>query len=202
MSACRHPGGLELTRRMAALCGWHEGAHILDACCGEGVTSCLLMDEFNLNPVGIDIDPGTIRAAREACPGGVFIEGDACRLPFEDGRFDGAVSECCLGLMKDARLALAEIFRVLKPGGRVMISDLYDKNGGASGLGGEQELAALWAETGFKTYEWQDCPDVLAQYAGQRIFEVGREQFLRECALIDMTGESSTLGYYFAILQK
>jgi SAM-dependent methyltransferase len=53
-----------------------------------------------------------------------FRQGDAERLPVEDGAFDAAICECAFCTFPDKATAAAELARVLRPGGRVGISDL------------------------------------------------------------------------------
>lgn len=69
-----------------------------------------------------------------------FYCGDAERLPFADGTFDAVVCECALCTFPDKPTAVAEFARVLKPGGRVGISDLT-RNGP---LPRELEGVAAW----------------------------------------------------------
>lgn len=58
---------------------------------------------------------------REAARGVHFLQGDALRLPFEDAAFDAATSGFTLRNVTDVRAALAEIRRVVRPGGRVIV---------------------------------------------------------------------------------
>ncbi|MFV1980011.1 MAG: GTP-binding protein [Rhodothermia bacterium] len=53
-----------------------------------------------------------------------FQSGDAHALPFDDQEFDAVLCECALSTFADQRLALEEIRRVLRPGGRVALSDM------------------------------------------------------------------------------
>lgn len=73
--------------------------------------------------LGVDIsEPMLARAVRnEAGPQVGFIKADAQRLPFRDNTFDAAVSTAVLQLVPDPQAALAEIARVLRPGGRLAI---------------------------------------------------------------------------------
>jgi ubiquinone/menaquinone biosynthesis C-methylase UbiE len=52
-------------------------------------------------------------------------QGDACSLPFEDGRFDGAFLVTVLGEIPDQVAALRELRRVLKPAGRLVVGELF-----------------------------------------------------------------------------
>lgn len=73
--------------------------------------------------LGVDISEAMLdRAVRnEAGPRVGFIKADAQRLPFRDSAFDAAISTAVLQLVPDPAVALAEIGRVLRPGGRLAV---------------------------------------------------------------------------------
>ena len=101
----------------ALISGIPRGARVLDLCCGQGnVTEALL--QAGLDAVGADYSPKMLDFARRRVPTGNFVEADAQNLIFDDAEFD--VVACNFGLMHvpDQPRALAEIRRVLKPGGR------------------------------------------------------------------------------------
>jgi SAM-dependent methyltransferase len=83
-----------------------------------------------LRLVGLDIDPAmvaraTARSRREGLGGRVrFVVGDVAAIPFDDGSFDLVVSTFSAHHWGQAARAIAEIERVLRPGGRAMIYDL------------------------------------------------------------------------------
>ncbi len=84
-----------------------------------------------LNVTGVDLSPEMVelanhRAAEAGLPGERvrFEVGDVGALPYADGRFDGVVSTLSLHHWPDPALGLAEIHRVLKPGGEARIYDL------------------------------------------------------------------------------
>jgi arsenite methyltransferase len=102
-----------------------------------GESARLIGKEYGSLVVGLDLTEPNLRAAarREEwpCPGcspAAYVAGDAEELPFADGRFDAALSECALSTFDDKMKALAEAARILRPGGRLCISDVT-LNGGA-----------------------------------------------------------------------
>lgn len=121
-----HPGGTELTRRTAAALQLPAAAGVLDIGCGSGTSAMLLADEFDFEVTGIDASASNIeRAALRSGDSGIsFLAADVHTLPFEDDEFDGIVSECVFSLLADKPAALTEMRRVLKPGGRIGLTDM------------------------------------------------------------------------------
>ncbi|MDQ3945507.1 MAG: methyltransferase domain-containing protein [Actinomycetota bacterium] len=125
-----HPGGLDLTRRLARTLRLEPAQRVLDVASGRGATACLLAGEFGVDVDGIDLGNASVERARAAgaergLSGRVrFQTADAERLPFADGVFDAVVCECALCTFPDKATAVAEFARVLRPGGRVGITDV------------------------------------------------------------------------------
>jgi len=125
-----HPGGVPLTRRTLELLDLSAGDRLLDVAGGDGATAVLAAAERGCDVAGIEYGAGGVERARErieeaGLAGRVeFSCGDAHRLPFDDASFDAVISECAMCLLGDKRKALAEIHRVLAPGGLVAISDV------------------------------------------------------------------------------
>ena len=125
-----HPGGLALTRRLADSLGLRFGARVADVASGPGATASLLAAEYGVTVDGIDLGPAAVAAANaQGAQAGigdrvVFRVGDAERLPLDDASVDAVVCECALCTFPDKEAATAEMARVLKPGGRVGITDV------------------------------------------------------------------------------
>ncbi len=98
-----------------------SGARVLDLCCGPAnVSEALLNAGFSV--VGADFSPKMLVHARMRLPNGEFVEADAQDLPFDDEDFGIVV--CNFGIMHipDQTQALREIRRILKPGGRFIMT--------------------------------------------------------------------------------
>ena len=125
-----HPGGAATTRRALELIGARPGERLLDIASGQGDSSLLAAREFGCAVTGIDYRPtGVTDAERAADAAGVgdrvvFRVGDAEALPVGDATFDAVLCECSLCMFPDKPRAVAEIRRVLRPGGRVAIADV------------------------------------------------------------------------------
>lgn len=103
-----------------------RGVHLLEVACGNGYLTRRFAAEGATAPVGIDRSEASIRIARvreRRRPRGVsFAVADAARLPFGTGRFDLVVANMALMDVRDARRAVREASRVLRPGGRFVFS--------------------------------------------------------------------------------
>src|SRR3954454_18193349 len=94
----------------------------LDAACGTGRHASYLASRGH-TVIGVDTSPEMLESAREKVPEGEFHVGDLHALPLRDDRVDLVV--CALALMHVPRLepVLAELVRVLRPGGSLVLSD-------------------------------------------------------------------------------
>ena len=98
------------------------GARIADLGCGSGVFSNLLRRR-GFDVVGLDLSPRLIGIARQNYPDIEFREGDLEHLPFENENFDGVLLAGVLHHLPDWTASIAEIKRILKPGGRFVAFD-------------------------------------------------------------------------------
>ncbi len=125
-----HPGGLRLTERLGALLGLGPGMRVLDVASGAGASAIFLAQRFGCEIAGVDYSEASVQAATCAAEAaGVghlvrFEPGDAESLPVPDATFDAVVCECAFCTFPSKPLAAAEFARVLRPGGRVGLSDL------------------------------------------------------------------------------
>ena len=100
------------------------GDHVLDVACGTGVLTREVAARLagTGSVIGMDIDLGMLGVARSARPDLQWQEGSAEQLPFADARFDAVVSQFGLMFVPSPARALAEMWRVLKPGGHLAVA--------------------------------------------------------------------------------
>lgn len=194
-----HPGGLELTERAIELAGLPSGAHIADVGSGWGRSLPLLRGRFGLDAVGVEPDP-----AKRESSGEKLLAGSAAALPFGDGSLDAALMECVLSIVPDTDAALAEAGRVLRPGGLLIVSDLYSRaaESGDPGIPLRDELVARVQAKGFTCELFEDHTPALLSMAAQLAWEGGGE------ACQACTGRSLEelkrlrCGYYLMLARK
>ena len=125
-----HPGGLDLTRRLGRALDLRRGQRVLDVASGPGATAFLLAAEFGVAVEGVDLGEQSVAGANaKAAANGLseqvwFTVGDAERLPLDDGSVDAVVCECAFCTFPDKATAASEMARVLRPGGRIGITDV------------------------------------------------------------------------------
>jgi SAM-dependent methyltransferase len=114
----------ELERHVRRLLGPFTGSELaLDSGCGTGALAAALAPHVG-KVIGADTDLEYLEAARRlAIENAEFVEGDAMKLPFDYGRFD--ISGCLRVLhhVRRPELAVSELARVTRPGGRILIVD-------------------------------------------------------------------------------
>ncbi len=98
------------------------GELILDLAAGTG-TSSVPISERGARVVPCDFSPGMLMVGHERRPNLPFTAGDALSLPFRDEIFDGATISFGLRNVADPHLALRELHRVVKPGGRLVVCE-------------------------------------------------------------------------------
>lgn len=125
-----HPGGTTLTRRLLDEMRLQSGERLVDIACGVGATSLLAAQEFGAIVDGVDLSEANVKLATgSAAAAGLtdcthFHRGDAEALPLRDAGWDAVICECALCTFPDKATAAREMARVLRPGGRLGISDI------------------------------------------------------------------------------
>jgi len=119
-----------LTRKTADTLGLRKGENVLDAGCGAGAEATQVAEEYGVQVTGITISPGGCDIARERAESkGLsdrvkFEVGDYHALELPDGEFDAVIAIEALMHAMDLNKALLEFHRVLRPGGRITMSEM------------------------------------------------------------------------------
>ena len=129
--AARVRGASDLTERRKAVARLEltTGARVLEVSCGTGTNLPLLREGVGEEGIvaGLDISAGMIeRSRRKLRRKGVrarLLLGDAARLPFQAGSFDAVLHHGGIAEFPNKRAAIAEMARVVRPGGKVVICD-------------------------------------------------------------------------------
>jgi demethylmenaquinone methyltransferase/2-methoxy-6-polyprenyl-1,4-benzoquinol methylase len=122
--------GLDLRwRRLAATEVVRPGDRVLDAACGTGDLALADHRAGALEVTGLDFSTRMLERARRKAPGIRFVEGDMLALPFAAGAFDSATVGFGVRNASDLDLALRELRRVLRPGGRLAILEITRPRG-------------------------------------------------------------------------
>lgn len=140
-----HGRGLEATREVAALLAPAPGDHVLDIGSGIGGPARYMAEQFGCRVTGVDLTPEFVAVARHLT--GLlglddrvdFRQGSALAMPFADRSFDAAYSMNVAMNIADKAGFYGEIARVLKPGARLVLSEI------ARGEGPDLDYPTPWA---------------------------------------------------------
>lgn len=181
-----HVRGREATAALASSLGLAAGLRVLDVGCGIGGPSRYIAKTYDCHVVGLDLTEKYCRAAdllAERAGLGDRVEyhpGNALAMPFGDAEFAVAYTQHVAMNIADKARLYAEVWRVLKPGGRFGIYDLLQGEGGevvypvpwardasTSFLVSAPELEALLAAAGFEVVSWRDTAAEARQWLEQ-----------------------------------
>ena len=116
-------------RRLAAQAAVRPGDKVLDGCCGTGDLAIAAQKAGAGDVIGLDFSEQMLVRARRKAPKLAWVRGDLLQLPFADGEFDAATVGFGIRNVDDLDGGLAELRRVLKPGGRLAILEITKPRG-------------------------------------------------------------------------
>jgi arsenite methyltransferase len=124
------PDVVEQRRVIRAALALEQGETVLDIGSGPGLLACEMAAEVGTVGSVDGVDPSesmlALARGRQPSEGAAeirFLAGEACALPFASDRFDVAVATQVYEYVQDVVAALSEAFRVLRPGGRLLVLD-------------------------------------------------------------------------------
>lgn len=103
--------------------GVAQGQRVLDVACGTGIVARVAADRVTGvgEVTGLDLNASMIKVARRLRPDLAWYEGDATDMPFPDASFDVVLCQAGLMFFPDPVVALREMRRVLRPGGKLAV---------------------------------------------------------------------------------
>ena len=124
--------------RLIEAAGIAAGHKVLEVGCGTGVLAREVIKRVGPDGgvTGLDVSESMLGVARGICPDVDFRQGNAMDLPFEDESFDAVIASFMLMFVPEPELAVREMWRVLRPGGRLVIAvwEALDQNPVYAGL--------------------------------------------------------------------
>lgn len=169
------PWATDLIRRA----GVKTGHRVLDVATGTGIVARRVAGIVGRtgSVTGLDISPGMLSVAKKSPapdePQIRWVEGDALELPFDDASFDVVVCQQALQFFPDRGMAIREMFRVLKPGGRVAVSVwrsvAHNPYGKAFAAAVRRRVSPAAGEEATSPFGWDD-PDALEKLLAEARF--------------------------------
>jgi demethylmenaquinone methyltransferase / 2-methoxy-6-polyprenyl-1,4-benzoquinol methylase len=185
-------------RTVALALDGRPSPRLLDLCCGTGDMGFLAEPKTSARVVGADFTLSMLAVARrrkrERRSRAVFLQADALDLPFAAASFDAITVGYGLRNIAEPERALAEMRRVLAPGGRLVVLDFGKPANPAARLMYMAYLRTVMPAMGWifhgdpQTYGY--IPDSLERYPAQR----GVEQWMREAGFVRVRHENRLLG--------
>lgn len=115
-------------RRRTIAAAVRPGDRVLDACCGTGDLA-VAAERAGGVVTGLDFSPAMLDRARRKSTTIEWVEGDLLALPLADGSFDAATVGFGVRNVADLDMAVSELRRVLRPGGRLAILEITQARG-------------------------------------------------------------------------
>ncbi|MCJ7697199.1 MAG: class I SAM-dependent methyltransferase [Thermoplasmata archaeon] len=179
---------------------------ILDAGCGVGGTSIYLAKKYPMvSFTGISIAPSEIQFATElAVQNKVtentrFLQNNFCDIKFPDGSFDGVIALESINYASDTRELFQEMYRILKPGGRLVVLDGFRTQKRLSPM--MQKAYHHWL-SGRAIDDLVSINDCVMLMAEQKFQQITATDISSRTAASELRGVVIGLPFFFSILVK
>ena len=215
------PGGLTLTGRAMDYCQFPPEARLLDVGCGSGATVQYLRNHYELDASGVDVSTRLLeegKACDETLP---LAHAGAENLPCGNATLDGILCECVLSLLNYPGRALLEFHRVLRPDGKLILSDIYLRgqrtgdreqleenhlrqetvDGCLKGAMSARFTEMILSEAGFEVLLWEDHTPLLKELAARLVLANCSMDALCE-SIKEKNVAASRPGYYLLVARK
>ena len=216
------PGSWKLTEQLLKLCDLPINALVLDVGCGSGSTVKYLQEAGFVNVVGVDYSKPLLQT-------GLHLHLDlplACSrsdiLPVASNQVDAILAECSLSAMSNLDEVLVELNRVLRPDGRLALSDIYTRNPdglpalgalplncGLRGTTSRDDLISHMLAHGFEILVWEDHSETLKYFVAQLILAHGsmnefwsQSEPTADPMDIQIAISKAKLGYFLLVAKK
>jgi ubiquinone/menaquinone biosynthesis C-methylase UbiE len=204
------PGGLDLTRELLDVCEPKENAHVLDIGCGCGASLRLAQQRYGCYIFGLDISRQLLLRAKNRPSVYSLIQGDVNTLPLAENKFDLILLECVATIFGEETI-FSTCRRLLKPGGKLLVTDLYARKGDGlpeirklrkgtciQGIELKETTLRNLEACRLKLFHWADYSAVLKNFPMKTLsasLQIGMFEMV-------MAANSVNLGYYGMIAEK
>ena len=185
-----------MTDYLANLVDIKKSVKVLSVGCGRGSADKQLQASYGVSIYGIDISENQLREVRRNCPEGSYYNSSMQTIPFEDNYFDIVWVQQSLFHSHDKPAAVREFYRVVKPGGKVVVEDSvllnpayreevlesFGKRVHLTSINTVQELLRYFAEVGFGLVHLEDVSRHLG-LTYQKVIEKIRREGLEDLHL-------------------
>ena len=202
------PGGISIISDAFNKAKINNKCDVLDVGCGDGSTLSFLKKEFDINAVGIDKSSALIEQGKQKYKDIDLQVGEADFVEFSSLTFDAVIMECILSVIEMKTEAIHEAYCLLRPEGKLIITDLF---GNDDGMLNEKNIIEECEEIGFSVLETEDRTDDLVTFTAEKIMEYGSLEEYFEAIIPEgedkgsfckAAGNSKNVKYLLLILEK